>query len=458
VTPLDLQNGPDGVRLTDGASTIDVVGWGEPLFSEYYEGLPAEDVPSGSSLARSPDCFDNDDNSVDFVSSVPTPGTRNSQQHDLSLSIRHAGSRVFDSGSDVEVSCVARNVGAVATGGEPVTLRVWKSGSGSPEAPLTTITATGDVAPRDSLEAVLLWRAPPSGYHRLCVELEYADDSVLSNNRRETSVTVGGVGWAAALNEVMHSPEEGTTEWVELVGVSEETLDLEGWALGDDEDAGAVAPASDSLPALPPGEFLLIARDADLLEPYASSTVLHTEDWEALSSDDTVVLFDGFGTILDRVTYERSWGGERGVSLERVRADMPPDDPGNWGASVAPTGSTPGRTNSIHLGSAPAEGRLTVTPNPFTPNGDGESDRAVVRFEVPAARATVRVSVFDLEGRLRALLTDHSAFSSTGELLWDGKDTEGDTLPSGLYIVYLEAIDARAGVFVTAKTAVGIVR
>ncbi len=72
VTALDLQNGPDAVRLTDGAAVVDVVGWGEPLFAGYYEGAPAPDVPGGSSLARSPDCFDHAENAHDFIG-VPDP-------------------------------------------------------------------------------------------------------------------------------------------------------------------------------------------------------------------------------------------------------------------------------------------------------------------------------------------------------------------------------------------------
>jgi hypothetical protein len=194
------------------------------------------------------------------------------------------------------------------------------------------------------------------------------------------------------------------------------------------------------------------------MDGLASCPVVETDGWEALSSDDTVVLLDEFGTPMDRFTYERSWGGERGVSLERVRPDMPPQDAGNWGSSVAPEGSTPGRVNSIHLGAVPAAGRLTVTPNPFTPNGDGTDDRAVVRVELPVGRATARLTVFDLEGRVRAVLADHTALSSESEFLWDGAGSDGAPLPSGLYIIYLEAIDARAGLFVTAKTAVGIVR
>jgi hypothetical protein len=459
-TPLDLQNGPDGVRLTDGMNPVDLVGWGEPLFQEYHEGDPADDVSSGLSLARTPDCFDHDDNATDFAAAPPTPGALNSHSHDLSLLVRHPGPVVFDGGAAIELDCVVGNVGALPTDGVAFVVELFVDGA---EAPAASVILADDLAPRDSVEVVLRWPDPDAGYHRGIVSLDYAIDCSLMNNVAGTSFTVGGVGGLVAVNEIMHSPNESGTEWLELLGLSGEPVSLAGWSVGDGVDVRPLevdsgAPDSVAHASLGQGDFVLVARDAELIEGPASCPVVETDGWEALSADDTVVLADEFGTPMDRLTYERNWGGDRGVSLERVRPDMPPQDPGNWGGSVAPEGSTPGRTNSIHLGAVPASGRLTAAPNPFTPNGDGDADRVVLRVELPVARATARVTVFDIEGRTRAVLADHAALPSESELLWDGRGSDGSPLPSGLYIVYLEAINARAGLFITAKTAVGIVR
>jgi flagellar hook assembly protein FlgD len=69
-----------------------------------------------------------------------------------------------------------------------------------------------------------------------------------------------------------------------------------------------------------------------------------------------------------------------------------------------------------------------------------------------------RVTVYDALGRARAVLLDHEHVASRHELLWDGTGLDGSPLPSGLYVVCLEALNAREGVLVTAKCAVGIVR
>lgn len=76
VTGVDLQNGPDSVRLLNGTTVIDALGYGD--FAGLFfagEGTAAPDAPAGSSLARLNVLFDTDDNLADFVIlSTPTPG------------------------------------------------------------------------------------------------------------------------------------------------------------------------------------------------------------------------------------------------------------------------------------------------------------------------------------------------------------------------------------------------
>jgi hypothetical protein len=456
-TPLDLQNGPDGVRLRDGERVVDTVGWGEPLFAEYYEGCPAVDVPSGSSLARSPDCFDHDDNSTDLLACAsPTPGARNVPTLDLAIDARDRWGVVADAGGPLTVHSVVRNVGSVTAPGHGVTVALHVDGSG---APVCDVTPDGALAPRDSLEVPLEWMTPDPGYHRMTVRVSFPGDEDHSNDEDHTTAAVGRPGGVLALNEIMYSPLEGGTEWVELANVVGETVSAAGWFLGDGVDAFPVSAAGEEPGArVGPGAFIVIARDASLVDDTCPSAVVSTDGWEALSADDTVVLLDRHGTPIDRVRYEKSWGGARGVSLERVRPDMPPGDSSNWGGSVAPSGSTPGAANSIHLPERPARGTLTVLPNPFSPDGDGVDDRTVVRFDLPVARATGRLSVFDLKGRLRGRLLDREAVASRSEIIWDGAGADGEPLPSGLYVLFLEAISAREGVLVEAKAAVAIVR
>jgi len=453
-TPLDLQNGPDAARLTDGLQVVDLVGWGEPLFQGYYEGSPAEDAASGYSLARIPDCYDHDANSLDFSSSIPTPGYRNALEHDLAIHVLHSGRVILPADEPVWVECRIENVGSVPIEAGSALLRLFTDDS---QLPTAAETVNEELAPRDTLLMSLTWNSPAAGYHTARVALDHGEDDSTDNNTATTSFTVGRAGALVALNEIMHSPLEGATEWLELVNVSGESLSLAGWMIGDDVDASmisSVIPGEEIL--LSPGGFLVVARDPELVT--AAAPVVESEHWEALSVNDHVALLDRFGTPIDVVIYSSNWGGDKGISLERARPEMPSDDANNWGGCVAPEGGTPGRTNSIHIARLPSDGRLTVSPNPFTPDGDGHDDRTVIHFDLPVARATIRLAVFDLKGRVRAVLEDLVATSGRHELIWNGEDDNGLVLPSGLYVLLLEAIDARAGVIVRAKAAVALVR
>ena len=76
---ITMSNSDAGVALVHpNGTTIDAVGWGNPadIGAGLFEGAPAVPVTGGNSLRRSDIESDSDDNSVDFIESVP--GLQNS--------------------------------------------------------------------------------------------------------------------------------------------------------------------------------------------------------------------------------------------------------------------------------------------------------------------------------------------------------------------------------------------
>ena len=84
----------------------------------------------------------------------------------------------------------------------------------------------------------------------------------------------------------------------------------------------------------------------------------------------------------------------------------------------------------------------------FTPNGDNINDVVSVRYSLLSLSALrpVKVSVFDLSGRLVRVL--HDAPQSNGRyvnLVWDGLDDSDDPVAPGIYLVRVSAEgDARS--------------
>ena len=82
---------------------------------------------------------------------------------------------------------------------------------------------------------------------------------------------------------------------------------------------------------------------------------------------------------------------------------------------------------------------LVVAPNPFTPNGDGVNDLAVVSYklrEVTAARE-VSLEIYDLAGRLVYRRIAEPATHGKRKLTWNGRTVAGDLVTPGSYLYRL---------------------
>ncbi|MFH1279671.1 MAG: FG-GAP-like repeat-containing protein [Candidatus Eisenbacteria bacterium] len=76
------------------------------------------------------------------------------------------------------------------------------------------------------------------------------------------------------------------------------------------------------------------------------------------------------------------------------------------------------------------------TPNPFNP-------LTTIGFELPT-QSRVRVAVYDVSGRRIALLADGVRPAGRFDVVWDGRDEAGRTVPSGVYFARMEAPDFSA--------------
>jgi hypothetical protein len=96
------------------------------------------------------------------------------------------------------------------------------------------------------------------------------------------------------------------------------------------------------------------------------------------------------------------------------------------------TGTLP--LTSTGVDAAPQPVRITSlhgsVPNPFRP-------RTTVRFSL-AERGPARLAVYDVQGRLVRVLTSGALPAGRHEALWDGRNSHGTSVSSGVYFVRLE--------------------
>jgi hypothetical protein len=248
------------------------------------------------------------------------------------------------------------------------------------------------------------------------------------------------------LNEVLANEPGSSTklEWVELYNADSLSHDLQGWLFICKEDTTLLT--ADAV--IPARGCLVIARQLVSAPPDSVSFEGHWgdasgvwgdapgESFPAMQAKMSLTNSGGAVSLLDpdknvqTLTWDKDCGD--GVSLERVSWDSE-----DWLCSVSSDGSSPGKRNSVSVDYSNTI-KLSIQPNPFSPDGDGFEDQAVFRYTLPP-ESNLTVKIYDIRGRLvRTLAKDKP--SASGELIWDGKDDDGRIVRMGVYVVWAEAM------------------
>ena len=152
-----------------------------------------------------------------------------------------------------------------------------------------------------------------------------------------------------AINEIMAQPIMGQPEWIELINTGPADVDVGGWTLRD-APSGTAHTVAAGVPLLGPGAMLVLTADSMAMRTAVNGpcTIVQPEGYPSLNNGgDLLLLADEHGVVMDSVRYEAAWGGNAGVSLERIDPSGPSVASWNWGTCLASGGSTPGQENSI---------------------------------------------------------------------------------------------------------------
>ena len=327
------------------------------------------------------------------------------------------------------------------------------AGSGEELPPVFEFSST--LLPRDSTSFSLQYSNASPGEHLIFAKIEFDSDEDTTNNIAAKQFFVGFPKRTVVINEIMYSPLSNQPEWVEILNLSSLPINLAKWSVSDSDISKRVNFGSHS--NLAPNGFFVLAEDSSILDffnpPIGSISI--SKKLPSFNNDfDSVLLYDPSDIIMDRVDYNKDWGGDSGVSLEKINPALASDDSTNWSSSVTISGGTPGEQNSIFTQTLPADADLSIAPNPFSPDNDGNEDFAIISYEVPIETALVNIKIYDLHGRLVRFLANNQPSGSRNSIVWDGHDDNGRLSRIGIYVVFLQALNAEAGLLRAQKKTV----
>jgi hypothetical protein len=301
----------------------------------------------------------------------------------------------------------------------------------------------------------------PGGLYYVMASSDFQDDNP-ENNVVTGYLAVGSSTGALIINELFYKPLPNQCEWIELYNPHQSPVNIAGWRFTDSNGLSDTSRHM-VLPRQPlwiePSSFAVLAQDSSVTGfsiPTGTALFVGGSSWPTLNNTgDSLMLFDIYAQPIDSVFYLGDWSeAENGVSLERICPSHPPNDPLNWADCVDPDNATPGRENSVLFHPSTGAQLLFCEPNPFSPDGDGRDDALFIRFNLPVATARVNLKIFDVRGRLVRWLMNNQPVGSATEVIWDGTHGNGVKARIGIYIVYLEALNATSGIIKSAKRTV----
>ena len=413
---------------------------------------------NGFSLQRY-DLFASSNDSANWHSVASTAGGENEiSRKDVDVEIRRIESLNHSNG--IRITIALFNRGRITLNGVIVRLFYDKNLDSIPhQDELLTSLPVPSVLPLDSVSVSYDWTMALHGREHILVLTEHPEDQQIKNNFAITSVNKSFQWQTVVINEIMYEPLSGHSEFVELLNRSADTIDIADWTLMDQPGTAGnrvVIPLSLGSKAVPPGGYLLIASDSSIFTQVSSligtSIIVHPS-LSLNNNGEDLVLTDLTGTPIDSLRYSPLWHmkhlGAGNRSLERIDPHVKSNDQRNWSSSVAKNGATPLQQNSIFLRSVALSAAISLHPNPFSPDQDGFEDFLSINYSLPAGSSTIRVRIFDVAGRLLRRLVQNEPSASSGSVIWNGLDDDGNRVRIGMYIIFLEALDHFGG---TAKT------
>lgn len=257
------------------------------------------------------------------------------------------------------------------------------------------------------------------------------------------------------INELLFNPPSGGYDFIELFNPSGDFLSLKNLSFFNRDKNGN--PADIMLLDtqglfIKPNQYLAITDDpAWLKSNYPGAREEHIIQSQSLPGLDdksgSIGISYGPADPIDELSYSEKMHNPllthlEGVSLERIRPDLPSAEQANWTSAASTYGyATPGYKNSHQMDQKTGEGWFHMDKEYFTPDDDGVDDLIEFSIVNEKPNASVSLYIFNHEGFQIQTLANNKPIGNRQTWHWNGLDSENKKAAIGLYIVYAELHD-----------------
>lgn len=249
------------------------------------------------------------------------------------------------------------------------------------------------------------------------------------------------------INEILFNPEQGISDYVEMVNVSGSPIDLANVGIARRNAEGVVTEMvslSKSYKILLPNQLVVACETPEAIASRYSvndkTTFIKVAALPSFPNDaGVVVLVDLSGNVLDEMSYSERMHFKmlptfKGVSLERLSVKA-----NQWMSASKEVGyGTPGKPNSQQLNSGASTKRFKMASENISPDNDGYNDYLTIEYQLSQAGGMGNVTIFSSTGMVVKRLIRNELWGTEGVVTWDGVADSGMRVSRGLYIAYIQ--------------------
>ncbi|MEO5571499.1 MAG: lamin tail domain-containing protein [Bacteroidia bacterium] len=264
------------------------------------------------------------------------------------------------------------------------------------------------------------------------------------------------------INEILFNPlTTNDYDFVELYNRSQKIIDLAALRIASTD------PLTDSLIDVKiitsegylifPGDYVALTASPENVKTIYHTTnpsgFLKVETMPSFNDDDDAVVITNSSFIrMDQFNYSPDFqfpllNDDAGISLERISFNRPTQDSSNWHSAAETVGyATPAYENSQHAETIDDGSEVSLEPEIFSPDNDGNSDVVNIHYHFGESGFTANLRIFDSKGRLIIHLIKNELLGLEGTFTWNGITSENLKAKVGIYAVYLEVFNEKGTV------------
>ena len=267
-------------------------------------------------------------------------------------------------------------------------------------------------------------------------------------------------GGDVVINEILFDPISPAADYVELYNNSDKVFNISDFKLGvvktsfPNPPDTTIKEITSEHRQLFPRQYLLLTTTPDVIgAQYECSTenFITMKAFPSYPNNGAGVLLFYDNKVIDFMDYSEDLHyplltETKGVALERVNPESSSADPENWHSAAAPLYGTPGYKNSVYIENTDNDDSVEITPEVFSPDGDGYNDVTTINLSVFENDYTAKIMIFDSQGKYVKNLVPGQSIASQNRFIWNGLDENGRIVPAGIYIVFIEMFDIQGDI------------